>query len=169
MPYWDEVESEVPSGELKSLSAFFPGLLGKWALANELAPSCESEIEVDLGVRITEAFKVINDETLSLVPQYALGRFRYDFAITRRGRPKPIALIECDGKEFHQTEEQLVNDRAKNNLAAKEEIYLFRFSGSEIFRHLDECVGRILKMMRFQGHLSQEQRDTLESAGFRRR
>jgi hypothetical protein len=167
---WPDLQpdSEVPTEEFKPLSLCLAQAFETIAIAHTLAPKCESPIEIDFGARITKAFRVIDDETFLLVPQYVLGPFRYDFAIVGKGLPKPIALIECDGKEFHQTNEQLANDQSKNALAVKESIFLFRFSGSEIFRCPDECVRQVLKMMRLRAYLSQEQRDLMEGAGFRR-
>jgi len=106
-----------------------------------------------LGARLTVALRLIEDSRLSLSIQYPLGRYRYDFAITRE--EKLIALIECDGKEFHSTEAQIRNDRAKDKLAAEKGVPIFRFSGSEIFKNEKECVLLILYDLR--GHLTEKQ------------
>jgi very-short-patch-repair endonuclease len=163
---WPEMlpEFEEATGELKPLSVFVIEAIDTLSIACTIAPDCESPIEIDLGARLTKVFRVVDDPNLLLVPQYILGPFRYDFAITRKGRAKPIALVECDGKDFHQSEDQLANDRAKDSLAAKEGIFLFRFSGSEIFRDLNGCVAQILKMMRYRGHFTQQQCDVLDLA-----
>lgn len=94
-----------------------PSVLELCAAAFAIRPSCESPIEVMLGARLTVALDKIEESRLSLSFQYPLGRYRYDFAITRE--KKLIALIECDGKEFHSTEAQISNDRAKDKLAAE--------------------------------------------------
>jgi len=52
MHYSDEAESEAQNGELKHISVYVPNVLAMGALANQLASNCESEIEIDLGVRI---------------------------------------------------------------------------------------------------------------------
>ena len=59
---------------------------------------CESPIERRLAVFLVPyaeqwGFKVI--------PQFKHDRFRYDFAIEKDG--EVIAVIECDGMEFHST------------------------------------------------------------------
>lgn len=144
-------EEDVPTGEFRPLAACLSDALDTLQIAWSLESDCESPIETDIGVKITKAFRVVDDETLSLVSQFVLGPFRYDFAIVRTGRKKPIALIECDGKEFHSTSEQLANDREKDILAKTEEIFLFRFTGSEIFREPNLCVARILKMNALPG------------------
>jgi very-short-patch-repair endonuclease len=84
--------------------------------------------------------------------------------IKREGRSKPRAMIECDGKEFHSTDEQIANDRAKDALAAKSQIPLHRFSGSQIFRELDRCTQQVFKELRLCGHISASDWDALYSA-----
>jgi very-short-patch-repair endonuclease len=163
-----ETESEAPTGEFKPLSIYLAQAFDTMAIAYTLAPKCESPIEVDFGARITKALRVIDDDTLSLVPQYSIGSFRYDFAITREGRPQPLILVECDGKEFHQSKEQLANDRLKDALAKNLCIDLLRFPGSEIYSSLDECIARVLYRMRLRGHLSIKHCEALERAGIRR-
>jgi hypothetical protein len=73
--------------------------------------------------------------------------YRYDFAITRQG--KLIALIECDGKEFHSTKDQLANDREKDKLGAEMVVRMFRFSGSDIYRDAKGCVRKVLHTIIF--------------------
>src|SRR5438105_1074777 len=63
------------------------------AIAQEIGPLCESPIEVDLAVALTKAIRAIDDPTLSLGHQFPLDRFRYDLAIRREGRSKPLGLI----------------------------------------------------------------------------
>jgi very-short-patch-repair endonuclease len=134
------------------------------AIAKEIGPLCDSEIEVDLAVRLTKAIRIIDDPTLSLGHQFTLGRFLYDLYVKREGRQKPLVLIECDGKEFHSTDDQIANDRVKDTLAAKSGIPLRRFSGSEIFRELDCCVVQVFKGLRLRGHIAASDWDALELA-----
>jgi very-short-patch-repair endonuclease len=154
-------ETEEATGELRPLSSCLVSVIEIMASAVSIAPDCESPIEVDLGARLSVAIRLIADPTLLLVPQYVVGPYRYDFAITRKGRP--IALIECDGKEFHATEDQQANDRAKNDRAAKQGVLLFRFSGSDIFRDGKDCVRTILGTLRVHGQLTPQQWDAVES------
>src|SRR5262245_43651927 len=144
----------VPAtADLRPLSHFMPSVLELCAAAFAIRPSCESPIEVMLGARLTVALDKSDESRLSLSIQYPLGRYRYDFAITRD--EKLIALIECDGKQFHSTEAQIRNDRAKDKLAAEKGVPIFRFSGSEIFKNEKECVLLILYDLR--GHLTEKQ------------
>jgi very-short-patch-repair endonuclease len=134
------------------------------AIAKEIGRFCDSEIEVDLAVRLTKAIRIIDDPALSLGHQFPLGRFLYDLYLKREGRPKPLALIECDGKDFHSTDDQIAKDREKDALADRSGIPLLRFSGSEIFRELDCCVVRIFKALRLRGHITASDWDALELA-----
>ena len=134
------------------------------AIAIEIAPLCDSQIEIDLAIPLTKAIRVIDDPTLSLSHQFPLGRFLYDLYLKREGRPKPLVLVECDGKEFHSTDDQIAKDRAKDALAAESGIPLLRFSGSEIFRELDRCVGQVFKGLRLRGHITASDWDALEFA-----
>src|SRR5580698_1643887 len=134
--------TEYVTGELKPLHSFLPALFDKFALRMTIADVCESPIEVDLGVMFLIAFRTIGDDDFQLVPQQVLRSFRYDFAVTHQG--KLIGLIECDGKEFHSTTEQIANDRAKDKLAAQIGVRMFRFSGSDIWRDPQGCVRQVL-------------------------
>jgi len=46
--------------------------------------------------------------------------------------------------------------------AAKEGVFLFRFSGWEVFNDGKDCVRRVLQTMRSRGHLTQQQWDAVE-------
>ena len=148
-------ETEPPTGELRPISSFLLPVLENVASAIAIAPDCESPIEIDLGARLSTAMRAIDDRALALVPQYELGPYRYDFAVVRDSNP--LMLIECDGREFHSTEAQLANDRAKDDFAAQKSLLLLRFSGSDIYRDGRDCVRRILQMMRVRGHVTMAQ------------
>jgi very-short-patch-repair endonuclease len=159
---WPEMRppTEEVTGDFKWLGEFLPAVLEFVGSAYILAPECESPIEVELGARLSNALSSVRESGLSLVPQFRLGTFRYDFAIMREG--KTIALVECDGKDYHSTAEQIANDRKKDSLAAKRDAMLFRFSGSDIFRNGKFCVYTIVQNLRDQGYLTQEQWDLLK-------
>jgi very-short-patch-repair endonuclease len=75
-------------------------------------------------------------------PQFKHGRYRYDFAVERDGRT--LAVIECDGRQFHSTPEQLERDHAKDVSAEEAGFEVFRFSGREIHRDAGDCVEQVL-------------------------
>jgi very-short-patch-repair endonuclease len=166
-PCWDEVpisrsaiewpdmrppEEHVTANNFTQIASFAP--VDVWAAAVKIAPDCDdSPIEIEFGARLINAIRLINDpDFLKLKPQHVLGPYRYDFAIFRED--KLVALVECDGREFHSTEEQLANDRAKNELAAKEGGHIFRFSGSDIYRDGNSCVRDVLHKILARNHLS---------------
>jgi very-short-patch-repair endonuclease len=154
----EEVATDIP----KPLYTFLPALMDNWSLAATIEPDCESPIEVELGAQFLIALRAAGDEDWKLVPQYVLGPYRYDFAITRK--KKLAALIECDGKEFHRTKDQLANDRAKDRLAEAKGVRIFRFSGSDIHRDPKSCVRDVLHAIIFKGHLTPDQWDALNLA-----
>jgi Protein of unknown function (DUF2726) len=69
-----------------------------------------------------------------------LDHFRYDFAIFDRSGEKLLALIECDGAEFHHSPQQLKRDQEKDSAAKAAGIRLFRWSGKEIWRDAHACA-----------------------------
>jgi very-short-patch-repair endonuclease len=161
-----EIDDERPRnrGGFEPLAVSAARVLDSIAIAMEIGSLCDSEIEVDLAVALTKALLVIDDPSLSLRHQFRLDRFLYDLYFKREGRSKPLVMIECDGKEFHSTDEQIANDRAKDALAAKSGIILLRFSGSQIFRELDRCTQQVLKELRLCGHITASDWDALYSA-----
>src|SRR5258706_2862187 len=76
--------------------------------------------------------------TVFLTPQFVIERFRYDFAIVING--KPAILIECDGKDFHESPGATENDRTKDAKAKEVGAVMLRFTGSRIFRELQSCA-----------------------------
>lgn len=119
-------------------------------------------------MKIKKALRVIGDQTLILSPRYFLDRYIYDLAIFRKGRPYPIIIVECDGKDYHSTPEQLQNDARKNRLAGSKGIVLLRFTGAEIHRTPDDCLAKILQTMLYISQLTRAQCDLLDAAGIRR-
>jgi very-short-patch-repair endonuclease len=167
MTYFHRI-NDRPDADFKPLSLCLADALDTAALARSLAPKCDSPIEIDLGVKINKVLRVIDDASLSLVPQYEMGPYRYDWAIVRDSKLDPLALVECDGKDFHSTVEQLENDRAKDRLASSRGVMLRRFTGSEIHRNPDLCIAGLLQDLRWMGQLTQQQCDKLDAAGIRR-
>lgn len=91
---------------------------------------CESPIEEMLMNKLhTEGYKPYT--------QVNCGKYRIDIALYQKG--KKIA-IECDGHEFHSTDEQLEHDEKKNKFLEKNKWMIYRFSGKEIYHQPDWCV-----------------------------
>lgn len=103
---------------------------------------CESPIELMLGAQL----QVDLPAGYALRPQWRFQRWRMDFAITTSAGVA-CAFVECDGKEFHSTPEQIANDEAKNLAAARTGIPLWRFSGAQIHRDTARCVQTIIQRL----------------------
>jgi len=113
---------------------------------DKLAPLCESPIEIALGTDIVvELRHILIEHGIKLRPQYRWQRWRMDFAMIKAGAP--VLFIECDGREYHSTPEQLANDKRKDDAAAAAGIPLLRFGGVEIYKYTDGCVHRVLEYL----------------------
>jgi very-short-patch-repair endonuclease len=105
----------------------------------------ESPIEHQFGIA---AATVLARAGLRLVPQYELFGYRYDFAILHPRLDQVLALVECDGKEFHSTVEQLANDREKDTAAKSINAFVVRYSGVAITRNPKDCAENLLGILR---------------------
>jgi very-short-patch-repair endonuclease len=156
---WPEdryVSEEIPTGELKPFRIALFKAIEAAAESFAMAGVTESPIETFFGARFAlRARHLCNvlgwefavgtgDADLVIHPQFPLERFRFDFAIRTKGRPKPLILVECDGKDFHSSSEQQANDALKDVAALNAGIRLIRFTGSEINRDADGCVSYAL-------------------------
>lgn len=122
----------------------------------EIGGNCDSPIEVQIGAAILLFFeraskplllgKTIDVEAppdrLVLVPQFAWSFYRSDWAIFNP-RSHGALLIECDGKDFHSSPEQVAHDRKKDASALERGFLTLRFTGSEIFRDADGCAQKV--------------------------
>ena len=104
---------------------------------------CESPIEIEFGCFLVEHAR----EEFIVVPQYPMGGFRFDFAICDE-KARPFVLVECDGKEFHSTPDQLENDRNKTEFAESKGVPLFRLKGSTIYRAAEPIAGAAISLAR---------------------
>lgn len=150
--------SEADAGNFKPVK-----LVDATALAIErvqhfvgLSASTDSPIETQVGAAVLMFFdraglrlklaKMIDvqqtPDELLLVPQFAWSYYRSDWAILNPKRMGAL-LIECDGKEFHSSDERRAHD-AKKDAAALDRGYLtLRFTGSQIHRDADGCAQKI--------------------------
>ena len=151
---------EAPTREFVPLRVALVKAVQCAAESATMAGITESPIETIFGAKLALALRPVCEELgwtfsvgaqpnadVSLRPQYPLQQYRYDFAILAKGQPQPLILIECDGKEFHSTEQQQANDRLKDKAALMAGVQLVRFSGSEINNDVDRCVRRTLRSM----------------------
>jgi very-short-patch-repair endonuclease len=78
----------------------------------------------------------------TVAQQYKLGRYRYDLALFWDGNI--VALVECDGWEFHSTPTQRARDAAKDKAAEQAGLAMFRYSGRDIHRNAQKCAEEII-------------------------
>lgn len=157
-PYIRGDESEAGDFKPASIGDSVLSLIERLGHAREIGGNCDSPIEEILGAAIMLRFEregrplklcLVADlqepfDGLLLVPQFAWGYYRSDWAIIHQKRTGAL-LIECDGREFHSSAEQVAHD-AKKDAAAHDRGYLtFRFTGSQIHRFPDECAQRIFE------------------------
>lgn len=109
------------------------------SLPLSILDACESPIERKLGAALLFVFDTFfPPDSVTLVPQYLLANYRYDFAIVFIGQLETyngnglVFLIECDGKEFHGDKE-LDRDVAKDRLAIEVGSHCLRYRGSDIY------------------------------------
>ncbi len=87
-------------------------------------------------------------ETLSVIPQLPIGRYRADFALAAAlNGPIRFVVIECDGAAFHNGVENVKRDvdRDVAILANKRVLDVFRLDGAEIFRSPQKAAQKAAK------------------------
>lgn len=121
-------ESPIERDMLAALMA------GNWSF-------CESPFVPVHSLRDKEA--PIKDAPVVLIPQFAFGRFRLDFAILCRGEGKKprILAVECDGKEFHDPEADRLRDRQLEAFG----IDVFRATGKSIHAAVYEIADLVIQ------------------------
>lgn len=83
------------------------------------------------------------DWNVSIIPQLKIGKYRADFAVMVRNFAGRILymVVECDGHDFHEkTKAQAQRDKKRDRDMLRAGWQVFRFTGSEIFRNVRECV-----------------------------
>ena len=100
---------------------------------------CESPIERMLARELVPHAQRWGFE---VVEQFKLGPFRYDFAISKAG--EFIAVVECDGAEFHASRSQRARDARKDHLAEQHGLEVFRFTGRQIHFNAWKCAEEII-------------------------
>lgn len=132
---WERWQRQADEADIKSGNSLDEFSFQQMKLSSE-AWVIESPIEHRLYVWLK---KLGTKYGYLIQAQWELDRFRYDFAITDRSG-NLLALIECDGREFHSTPEQLARDAEKNAAAEAAGIRLFRWTGREIYRDAHSCA-----------------------------
>ena len=170
-----------PEDTFAMLRKEWVNIIDNAAVAFSIAPVTESPIEVFFG---TEAVKFlrgryqnhptmkfeqcdpnaehafIGDYTL-LMPQYEWRSYRIDWVIKVTFLNQPYFFIECDGQEYHSSEQQIRHDQRKDEILRDAGIQIFRFSGRDLNRNAAACVKYVFEAMKAQYELEW-------SAGFHR-
>lgn len=136
----EEIEGGLP---VVPLSAAFERVLDVVTLQMEIEPACDSPIEVQLGAELMRRLP----SGFRLEPQFQFGHFRMDFAVISP-RGDTCLFVECDGKAFHSTAAQKMNDRVKDAASARACIPLLRFTGSQIFRGAPACAQTVVDLVK---------------------
>lgn len=127
----------------------------------EIGGNCDSPIEYDIGAAILVFFercgaplklgKMVDLQNevddLLFVPQFKWSFYRSDWAIYNP-RTRGALLIECDGFEFHSSDQQREHDARKDISALDRGFLTMRFTGSQIFRNPDGCAQKVFDAVR---------------------
>lgn len=154
--------SEADAGEFRpvTLGSTLARVLERATAASEACVAADSPIETILGAAIILCFNNADkplklcapDERhnagrgLLLIPQFDWSYYRSDWAIYN---PKTTGalLIECDGKEFHSSADQIAHDQKKDAAAHDRGYLVMRFTGSQIHRNADGCANKIFQLV----------------------
>jgi len=83
--------------------------------------------------------------------------FKEQVSIERQGaeftRPdfvieSAMIVIYCDGTEFHKDPQRIIMDKQQDRYLQSLGYTVLRFSGSEIFAHVDSCVNEVTNFIR---------------------
>lgn len=96
---------------------------------------CESPIEEQL-------MKAFYQKGYKPYAQVSCGKYRIDISIYYKGHK---IAIECDGKQYHSSKEQLEHDRIKDMVLERNRWKVYRFTGSMIYKDAAGCVERVEK------------------------
>jgi very-short-patch-repair endonuclease len=157
IPYKAGSEAEVGDFNPTALGGVFGAVVERARAAMEANKTADSPIESILGAAIVMVFKEADrplslaseardGRGLMLIPQFKWGYYRSDWAIYN---PKTTGalLIECDGKDFHSSPEQVDHDRKKDAAAHDRGYLTVRFTGAQIHRGADDCAQKIFDIV----------------------
>ncbi len=78
------------------------------------------------------------------VTGYKIGPYRADIAF-----PEKLLVIECDGKDYHTSEEQKEHDRVRDEYMTNIGWTVVRFTGSEIYK-MAPAIAKMLAGKKFR-------------------
>jgi very-short-patch-repair endonuclease len=155
-PYVHGSEADVGDFKPVALGGVFAKVVDRAAASVLASGASDSPIETILGAAVLLYFRDAGkpltlclsgdiEQTkgqLIFVPQFKWSIYRSDWAIYN---PKTTGamLLECDGKEFHSSADQISHDRRKDAAAQDRGYLTMRFTGSKIHRAADECAQKV--------------------------
>lgn len=111
----------------------------------------ESPIETKM-LQALRGWLDFNDaEGFVLMTQVKVGPYRADIMLADdRIAPPRKLVIECDGRDFHSSDQQIDRDRRRDRWFAANEIFVMRFSGAEIHRDARGCAAQVGEWVKAQ-------------------
>jgi very-short-patch-repair endonuclease len=153
-PYVPGSEADVGDFNPINIGGVFGAVVERARAAMVANRTADSPIETILGAAIFVYFKdhgkplLLSTEPsaaaggLQLLPQFKWLIYRSDWAIYNP-RTTGALLIECDGKDFHSSPEQVEHDKRKDQAAHDLGFLTMRFTGSRIHKGADKCAAEI--------------------------
>lgn len=145
--------------DFKSLSKIMPNCI-------EALKKSESPIEVLMfnSLMYSGDVTLVMDgdkpegEGVFLLPQAKIGKYRADLYLLVKAYPegKRIyppkleyrCIVECDGAAFHTEEHQVLHDMKRDEYMKSKGIDVYRFTGSEIYKHGDALAKDLVKTIK---------------------
>lgn len=125
--------------------------------------TCESPIEEKLFLALVQEFESVGNragshlmsrDTCSLsidtqsIAQCGSKQYRLDIEVIFKHKESDTVhkfAIECDGHEFHErTKEQAKADRERERNLMMYDYQVIRFTGSEIYHSVEDCVSEVM-------------------------
>src|SRR6266498_3737797 len=88
---------------------------------------------------------------LSYQPQVRLGRYTVDFLVeAQNSADNNRVIVECDGRAFHTA----AKDSERDKVLSVEGYPICRFSGSDIYGNVDQCIETIQQTLNYRTYPS---------------
>lgn len=157
-PYVHGSEADVGEFNPVTLGGALAKAVDRAAASVLASGSADSPIETILGAAVIMYFRNAGKPMdlcapteldnakgrLVFVPQFKWSIYRSDWAIYNP-KTSGAMLLECDGKEFHSSADQVAHDRKKDTAAHDRGYLTMRFTGSQIHRDADGCAQKVFQ------------------------
>lgn len=108
----------------------------------------ESPIEWILFNHIL-ADPILNGWGVRVRVQVPIGKYRVDMVLTNMAGC-PLCVVECDGKHYHSSPEQMMRDAARSrHIFQITGLKTIRFTGRQINRNARGCVNDIITFLQY--------------------